>query len=297
MADGLLNNCNERPGLSESGEEKANFCSDSLLSEVGSGLAFFKLSDRNSKLDGKEALALSILGDNLDKQFRAASTIKIPIVAALFYEAMHNRIDLADFVLVSEADVVEGGILCEIGIGRRFSWRELARLAIVISDNSASNLIIKRLEFSFINSFIKDILQVRHTVLNRYFMASPQEMGENYTTARDLALMMASLWQGSVLDKSYGDEFWAILSRQQFIEKLPSRILNQVKSYNKTGELDDGARHDAAVFTYKSQAWGLVALTDQQKLPAWQIDWAMGAWSEQVFHSLRQRAEGNRAFS
>ncbi|HBM97398.1 TPA: hypothetical protein DD394_07950 [bacterium UBP9_UBA11836] len=297
MADSLLNNYNKKSSLSESGGEKADFYSDSLLSQVDSGLAFFKLSERNSRLNGQDASALSILGENLDKQFRAASTIKIPIVAALFYEAMHKRLNLADLVAISEADIVEGGILCEVGVGRHFSWRELARLAIVISDNSASNLIIKKLGFTFINSFIKDILQAHHTVLNRYFMASPQEMGENYTTARDLALIMASLWQGRILDKSYNDEFWAILSRQQFIEKLPSRILGQVKSYNKTGELDDGARHDAAVFTYKSHAWGLVALTDQQKLPAWQIDWAMGAWSELIFHSLHQKAEGNRAFS
>ncbi len=295
MSDSSLNNCNEKANLPKIGEEGTDFCLNSLLSEVGSGVAFFKLSDRNSELEKKNEL--SIVGNNLDKQFRAASTIKIPIVAALFYEAMHNRLNLADLVAVSEADIVEGGILCEVGAGRHFSWRELARLAIVVSDNSASNLIVKKLGFTFINFFIKDILQAQHTVLNRYFMASPQEMGENYTTARDLASIMASLWQGSVLDKSYADEFWAILSRQQFIEKLPSRILGQVKSYNKTGELDDGARHDAAVFTYKSQTWGLVALTDQQKLPAWQIDWAMGAWSELIFKSLCKKEKGNRVFS
>lgn len=291
MADSLLNNYDKKSGRSQSEEEMANFCQDTLLTEVGSGLAFFKLAERNSGLKEKTASLSSICGQNLDKQFRAASTIKIPIVAALFYEAWHGRINLADSVLVSESDIVEGGILCEVGVGRCFSWRELARLAIVISDNSASNLIIKKLGFTFINYFLKDILQTRHTVLNRYFMASPQEMGENYTSALDLASMMISLWQGNILDKAYTDEFWAILSRQQFIEKLPSRILGQVQNYNKTGELDDGARHDASVFTYKSQVWGLVALTDQQKVPAWQIDFAMGAWSERVFHTLIQKAK------
>ncbi len=290
MADNFINNYDNKSGRSLSEEKMVNLCQDALLTEVGSGLAFFKLSKRNDGLKEKVGSLSSISGYNLDKQFRAASTIKIPIVAALFYEALHGRINLADSVLVSESDIVEGGILCEVGVGRSFSWRELARLAIVVSDNSASNIIIKKLGFNFINSFLKDVLQTRHTVLNRYFMASPQEMGENYTSARDLAFIMASLWQGNILDQVYNDEFWAILSRQQFIEKLPSRILGQVQNYNKTGELDDGARHDASVFTYQSKVWGLVALTDQQKLSAWQIDLAMGAWSERVFHALVQEA-------
>ncbi len=221
------------------------------------------------------------------------NTAKVSLVGKGKFEGMavcnankNSATVSSDSVVISEADIVEGGILCEVGVGREFSWRELARLAIVISDNSASNLIIKKLGFKFINSFISNVLQVRQTVLRRYFMASPQEMGENYTSAQDLASIMALLWQGNILDKTYHEEFWAILSRQQFIEKLPSRIFSKVKNYNKTGELDDGARHDVAVFAHDNQVWGLVALTDQQEVPDWQIDLAMGAWSEQIFNLL-----------
>lgn len=293
MADNWLSNNGSRGACSENREGTAKTGPSSLLSQVGSGLAFFKLADRGAYPDNGpvSASAISIEGENLDKIFRAASTIKIPIVAALFYKAMDGSLNLADSIVVTKRDIVEGGILCEVGLGRKFSWRELARLAIVVSDNTASNLIIQKLGFDFINFFIKDTLRVRHTVLKRYFMASPQENGENYTSARDLALIMALLWQGAILEEAYREEFWAILSRQQFIEKLPSRIFTQVQSYNKTGELDDGARHDAAIFSYGSQVWGLIALTDQQEWPAWQIDSAMGAWSEHIFYTLIKKAE------
>ncbi len=286
MVNSFVTNYEKMPCFSKDKEEILKIWQGSLLTKVGSGLAFFQLCGQTGGLEQEADFISPVWGQNLDKKFRAASTIKIPIVAALFYAAAQGHMELSDSVVISEADIVEGGILCEVGVGREFSWRELARLAIVISDNSASNLIIKKLGFKFINSFISNVLQVGQTVLRRYFVASPQEMGENYTSAQDLASIMALLWQGNILDKTYHEEFWAILSRQQFIEKLPSRIFSKVKNYNKTGELDDGARHDVAVFAHDNQVWGLVALTDQQEVPDWQIDLAMGAWSEQIFNLL-----------
>lgn len=291
MAEKFITNYSKMPCSNKNRADFLAIWQNSPLSKVGAGLAFFQLDDQEKCSKQAAEFKRFVWGQNLDKQFRAASTIKIAIVAALFYEVQQGKVSLTDYVTVSEDDIVDGGILCEVGSGRQFTWRELARLAIVISDNSASNMIIKKLGFERINYFIKNILQVEQTTLNRYFMALPQEMGENYTSAQDLACMMAALWQGKVLQKIYNDEFWGILSRQQFIEKLPSRILGQVKNYNKTGELDDGARHDAAVFVEARQAWGLIALTDQQEIASWQIDWYMGAWSEQIYRYVTSVAE------
>ena len=44
MADNLINNYDNKSGRSLSKEKMTNFCQDALLTEVGSGLAFFKLS-------------------------------------------------------------------------------------------------------------------------------------------------------------------------------------------------------------------------------------------------------------
>ncbi|MGM9992442.1 MAG: serine hydrolase [Candidatus Bruticola sp.] len=223
---------------------------------------------------------------NSDYIFRAASLIKVPIIAALFYEAQQGRICLDDTTVLTKNDLVEGGVLCEVGEGRPFSWGELSRLAIEFSDNSASNAIIRQLGFILINNFIKSKLQVEHTVLRRFFMYSPQEMGENQTSASDCALILSKLWCENLLSGGWHREFWNIMGRQQFIEKIPSRLIGKAKTYNKTGELDDGARHDMAILKGNGIVLALAALTDQQEKPGWLIDWEIGAWAESVFHKF-----------
>ncbi|MGM9999187.1 MAG: serine hydrolase [Candidatus Bruticola sp.] len=246
------------------------------LATAGAGVAALCLS-----YSGHDS-SVEMYGVNSDRIFRAASLIKVPIIAALFYEAEQDRICLDDTVVLTAADLVDGGVLCEVGEGRPFSWRELSRLAIEFSDNSASNAVIRKLGFSFINGFIKDKLRVKNTVLRRFFMYSSEEMGENYTSARDCVFILSELWQGRLLSAPLYKEFWNIMRRQQFIEKIPARLAGRAKTYNKTGELDDGARHDMAIVEADGVVWALAALTDQQEKPGWLIDWEIGAWAESV---------------
>jgi beta-lactamase class A len=81
---------------------------------------------------------------NVDTVFPTASTIKVAIIAELLTQAAEGRLLLTDTVPVLEADQVAGsGVLAELTPGTYYSLRDLAFLAIAISDNTASNLCLR----------------------------------------------------------------------------------------------------------------------------------------------------------
>lgn len=220
------------------------------------------------------------------ERFRAASVIKTAAAACLFDMAQSGELDLNGTVEITPGQIVEGGTLCEAGAGRSFSWRELVRLSLIVSDNTAANAVAGKIGKVRLNEYISRTLGLHDTVFSRFFMHSPEEEGENFTTAPDCAKMLASLWSGDILKSGFKEEFWSIMSRQMFIEKLPSRLPAGVKNFNKTGELDDGARHDIGVFCTDSASWALAFLSDQTEVPSWQADEIAGRLSLAVFSAF-----------
>lgn len=74
---------------------------------------------------------------------RTASTIKLPILCALFQEVEAGRAKWEETILLREEDKVSGsGVLHEFSAGLRLPLRDIANVMIVVSDNTATNLIL-----------------------------------------------------------------------------------------------------------------------------------------------------------
>ena len=254
----------------------------SRLPEGGWGAAVKLLKYPGS---GGTELPLVCLGRGREK-FRAASVIKVGIAAALLAGVHDRQYSLEDTLNIESSQVVEGGVLSEFSFPRRFSLSELLRLMIVVSDNTAANLLLDLLGRERVNAFLKERLGLRHSVINRFFMHSPELEGENYTSAEDCAEMLSELWQEGVLSGSYRAELWSVMSRQMFIEKLPNELPVSVKHYNKTGELDDGVRSDIGVFQCGPLTWSAAFLTDQQAVSAAETDRIISKFSAALFKAL-----------
>lgn len=218
--------------------------------------------------------------------FRAASVIKAGISACLFSCAQEGLLDLGSGLTAETEDIVEGGVICELAAPHIFSLLELARLMMTVSDNTASNMLLRLLGKDRVNAFLRERLGLGRSVINRYFMHSPELEGENYTSAEDCVIMLSQLWGEGILSGWYREEFWKIMSRQMFIEKLPGCLPDTVKCYNKTGELDDGVRSDIGVFQYGSMVWSAAFLTDQVTVSAAKTDRIIADFSENLFNGL-----------
>lgn len=78
-----------------------------------------------------------------DRPFQMASVFKVPLLAELLSEAAAGTRSLDDQVTLTEATKAPGsGVLKELSAGTRLSIRDLAMLMIIVSDNTATDILL-----------------------------------------------------------------------------------------------------------------------------------------------------------
>ncbi|KAB1477323.1 serine hydrolase [Veillonella seminalis] len=199
-----------------------------------------------ARLDDERAMA-EIAGRGLTTVHASASMIKVLIMAALFAKVADGDLALDMTVKLSETPkVLGGGALQELESNHRFSYLELCRLMMVLSDNWATNLLITKLGMDYVNEFAKS-LGLHDTRLNRYMMDSKAraEGRENVMTVLDLMTLYEYIYSQRETGP-LGREMWQLLGRQQFRDKLPFYWGEDVVFHHKTGVLDD-VEHDGGL--------------------------------------------------
>ena len=102
-------------------------------------------------LDGKDSIYLSE-----EAPLLSASVIKIPIMMAAFHEAREGRIRLDDTYILRSQDKVGGsGVLKELHSGLEITLLDTINLMIVVSDNTATNIVIDTVGKDVINLYME----------------------------------------------------------------------------------------------------------------------------------------------
>jgi len=103
-----------------------------------------------------------------DVLFPTASVFKVPVIVEFYRQVEDCMIELDDHVLLRESDKVPGsGILKELTEGLPVSYRDLLSLMMIVSDNTATDLIVKTVGFDNINDAMKD-LGLKDTKVTKY---------------------------------------------------------------------------------------------------------------------------------
>ncbi|ACO47090.1 serine hydrolase [Deinococcus deserti] len=205
-------------------------------------------------LDGTELYAL-----NATRTFPAASTIKVPLLIQALQEAQTGRLNLRERVTLEAADRVPGsGILYELGAGLQPSWLDLLTLMVIVSDNTATNLVIARLGPDEINSWLARGGWSSTRLIGRLQLPPEQQneaqrRGErNRTSAHDQVDLLLRLANGALLDRTHTDLALSILSRQQLRDIIGRRVPRSptgehvYRLVSKSGELT-GVHHDVGI--------------------------------------------------
>lgn len=187
-----------------------------------------------------------------DEKFPAASLIKIPILIHLFKENELGKLDLQETIALRNNDKVGGsGVLLELHEGIPLTLLDLATLMIVVSDNTATNLLIDRLGIDNIQARIQAI-GMNRTALVRKLMIVLDAPSANCTSPSDMYLLYRKLTHGELLSPAGTKQALEILSRQQYNEKIPLLLPKETKVAHKTGEIS-GVRHDCGVVDPENQ--------------------------------------------
>lgn len=219
-------------------------------------------------LDGRFSVAFCLPGSGVvagigqDEEHHAASMIKLPILSCLFKEALAGSLSLSDRVSMSRGDVVEGGVLCELHEGVELTLLDLARLMIVVSDNTASNMLIDVLGFDAVNRHISEIGMSGTALVKKLMIPAADPSAFNRTTAADVCLFLRRLAEGRLVSPESDEAMIDIMSRQMFVEKIPRYLPEGVFVANKTGEVS-GVRHDGAIVRAFGSQFCMAALTSE----------------------------------
>ncbi|PSB49256.1 serine hydrolase [Chamaesiphon polymorphus] len=171
---------------------------------------------------------------NGEKSFPAASTIKLPILMALFQAVDSGQVKL-DEKLTVRRDLITGGSgELQNSRGAKLSVFQTATKMIAISDNTATNMIIDRLGGrKVLNSKFKS-WGLRKTVINRML---GDFKGANTTSPADLVRVSALLAKRQLITETSRSKVLDILNQTANRKLLPAGLGKGAAIAHKTGTL------------------------------------------------------------
>jgi beta-lactamase class A len=197
------------------------------------------MTKKNSKLDSSylfveiEGGEHSQLGS--DRVLPAASTIKLPILIALFQDVDTHKVRLEEKLTIDKQSIAEGaGDLQEQKPGTQVSILVAATKMMTISDNTATNLIVARLggKAALNQRFRNWGLTV--TTINQQL---PDLAGKNTTTARELARSLVAIERGKIVSDPSRSQILSMMSNTSRNTMLPRGLGAGAKIAHKTGDI------------------------------------------------------------
>jgi len=199
---------------------------------------------------------LSLRGD---ETFPTASLIKVPILVTLYDLAEKQQISLDDPLTVLSIDQVPGtGVLQFMHSGMSLSVRDAAWLMIVLSDNTATNLLLDRVAIRRVWQKMESLGLPHTKVHSKTFlrmtsvaMDSSVKYGLGVSTPNEMARLFALLAQGKAVSPASDSAMLDMLAHNADGE-LMQRTVEGLSVPHKTGATDS-VRTECALFRLQSR--------------------------------------------
>lgn len=207
----------------------------------------------------------AINGFNEDMPLVAASVIKLFIMAEAFRQMENGRVSADDMYTVSpDVKMPSCGALTYMHDGLKVTLMDLVVLMIILSDNTATNMLIDILGMDSINEMIGIIGAEGNSLNRKLFDAEASARGvQNYITARGVGRFFEMIWDGELVSREASAQMLSILKDQRLNGKIPFFL--DCKAAHKTGE-DDGITHDAGI-VLSEKPFILVMLSNEVDVP------------------------------
>ncbi|MDI6844857.1 MAG: class A beta-lactamase-related serine hydrolase [Candidatus Saccharicenans sp.] len=240
---------------------------DSKINQLENQL-MTRISSLKDSFDGLLGLAVKDLTTgrtfflNENEVFPQASSIKIAILLEVLKQAEENRLRLDEFIELKDEHKVGGGpILVYLGYpSLKISIRDLCVLMIVLSDNTATNLLIERVGQESVNRRLAS-LGLNRTRLQRRMMdlKAAEEGRENISTPKEMMMLLEKVWQEKVLTPENRQLFFDLLSLPKD-SPLQKAVPEGVKVADKPGELE-AVRCDSGLVILKKKPYIICVMT------------------------------------
>jgi beta-lactamase class A len=191
-----------------------------------------------------------------DEPVRTASTIKLAIMIECFFEAAEGKLQWSEPLKVSAGEKVSGtGVVQDLSDGDELPIRDMVDLMIVLSDNTATNLILNRIGGNAVNARMAQLGFAQTRVMRKILGdakdlkpfpsgittegAKPEnkKWGIGRSSPHEMVALLEKLYRGELVSKAASDEMLGILKRQRDHDGI-GRDMKDVTIASKSGALD-----------------------------------------------------------
>ena len=189
-------------------------------------------------------------GLNASASMPAASTIKIPVMVEVFHQLETGRFDLQKRVVLRTSDKDWGsGDLCDAPAGTSYPVSELLEKMIDISDNTATNMLIRLVGRHNINHSMTNLGLARTRLRDDIRTTGWSVRLELRTSPSDLVRLLTLMAQRRLIDEWSSNEMISILEQDQYNTLIPEPLPDDVPIAHKTGSFFDTLNDAGIVYT------------------------------------------------
>ena len=251
-----------------------------------------------------------------DEPMNALSVIKIPIMVLAYRDADAGALDLEERYQIQPEDMRRGsGLLQSFATGIEPTYRDIITQMIITSDNTATDVVIKRLGLGRVNTMLEELgfeqTRLRATtgelfravleladsssaslsdreVFESGFPSDPESAVRSFgfegdstqwlgrITAREISHMLEEIEEGEWASPESSDEMIGILRRQFYSSRLPQQLRGRASIAHKTGDWPPHAGNDVGILYYEGGPTVVAVFTNQNQGDFFELEATLG---------------------
>lgn len=187
-------------------------------------------------------------GINDTDEYIAASTVKIPLNLFLYKKIKEGSVNPDDTMTYLESDYEGGtGSIQYKSFGTKYTIRELSKLSIEVSDNVATNMLLRLLGRENLKAYMRSLGGI------------VVDDEKNISCPRDMALYMKKVYEFCEEDSELGRELMGFFENTVFNDRIPKLLPENIKVAHKIGT-QVAALHDVGI-VYASRPYILAVMS------------------------------------
>ena len=262
-----------------------------------------------------------------DEPMNALSVIKIPIMVLAYRDADAGTLELDERYQIQPEDMRRGsGLLQSFSPGIEPTYRDIITQMIITSDNTATDVVIKRLGLERVNTMLAEMgfdqTRLRATtgelfravlelaapgdaslsdrdVFESGFPSDPEAAVRSFgfegdstqwlgrITAREISHMLEAIEENELASPESSDEMIGILRRQFYSSRLPQQLRGRASIAHKTGDWPPHAGNDVGILYYEGGPTVVAVFSNQNQGDFFELEAALGRIAVDLVDSWR----------
>ena len=263
-----------------------------------------------------------------DEPMNSVSVIKIAIMVLAYRDVEAERLDLQERYELRPEDKRGGsGVLPAFEAGLRLTYRDLITQMIIESDNTATDILIKKVGLNRVNDMLAELgyeeTRLQGTLADRYrrrwevfdpalaalsdrevfergFPSDPGSRERSFalnaepaewlgrTTARETSRLLEQIHNSDLTSRAFSDEMIEILKKQRSTSRLPRLIRSQgAVVAHKTGDSPPSTANDVGIIYYQGGPTIVSVFTNENRGSFVELEETIGSIAEDLILEWR----------